>query len=987
MVDLPQVPRRFVTTEMPDSRLTGADIAGSSMAIARALQQGGQAAASIAADYEKAIDTTKVTRYLDEAQNQALKLQVAANGDSEIFKKSWDAYLKQSTKKLPAKYRAEYESKLINLGGETYRSIFADAANRAGKIALDAMDTRIGSLVGEMTDLARSGQTNGEDFRVRRAELDDLLKQKTENRLIAYSPESEAADRSKYEDQFVGAAVTGELETVYARDGLGAAQKRAQEFYNDNSDGLDKVKKLKAINEGLKSVRALYATDAEGRRQLRSDADTVIAQLRDGVEDPDSSLVTDLMATADSLGDPTTRMKLTTAREIARLNPMKAMPLDQQLNYLGSIGQGGPVDLGRAQASIAGIESGGRYDILGPVLDNGDRAYGKYQVMGSNIPTWTKDALGRAMTPEEFLKDPAAQDAVFNKVFGSYVERYGNVADAASAWFTGRPLKEGAGARDVLGTTGAGYVRQFLAGYGGGTDAGYVKGVIPEIRANVKAGLTDALSRANDTLKRDQPLDPSEIRDLIDAARIVDDAGVYDQVQETITRSGTVSAMLGQPVADQAAVVDALRAPGPKGEEKIRLAALQQAEQTSARMAAALKDDPRGLGIELGLIKPGAPIDAGNIAAPAAPVARGPETTQLGERVGEMKLVEAQSGSGPLPLLQPGEAKAIGDAIAAGQGGGAYAALMGVDTDHMMATIKLDPIRDGIRGAARSNDPAKFGPAMQFLDVAWGRSPREVEATFGSDTVDLLQDWQATLRYATPEEQAKAMQVRGDPQYQERRKRLMGDGRTLARKETMASLIGDFDQPGVFNAPRAPIDEMTRDTFLSDYEGLFAQRYASTLDAGVARDQAVARMKNIWQRSDTNGGRLMMYPPELTYKSIGGSHDWMRETLDADLERQIGFKPQDYTIIADRQTQADIDAGKPASYTIAVVAPDTGEAVMLTDPSRPGTLLRYAWDASAAVAKSRTDFLAARAATPRAPQGEPPPRQPYDWITPYTGAQ
>src|SRR5688500_8767678 len=50
--------------------------------------------------------------------------------------------------------------------------------------------------------------------------------------------------------------------------------------------------------------------------------------------------------------------------------------------------------LARRQA-IAGIESGGRYNAIGPRTKNGDRAYGKYQVMGNNVPVWTKAALGR----------------------------------------------------------------------------------------------------------------------------------------------------------------------------------------------------------------------------------------------------------------------------------------------------------------------------------------------------------------------------------------------------------------------------------------------------------------------------------------------------------------------------------------------------------------------------------------------------------------
>ena len=112
-------------------------------------------------------------------------------------------------------------------------------------------------------------------------------------------------------------------------------------------------------------------------------------------------------------------------------------------------------------ASIRSLESSGNYSALGPLLSTGDRAYGAYGIMGSNIGPWSMSALGRSLTPDQFLSDPSAQDAIFQKIFGGYLSRFGNANDAASAWFTGRPLSAGAGASDIFGTTGQSYVDQF----------------------------------------------------------------------------------------------------------------------------------------------------------------------------------------------------------------------------------------------------------------------------------------------------------------------------------------------------------------------------------------------------------------------------------------------------------------------------------------------------------------------------------------------
>jgi len=112
--------------------------------------------------------------------------------------------------------------------------------------------------------------------------------------------------------------------------------------------------------------------------------------------------------------------------------------------------------------AIQMIESGGNYQALGPVTSSGDRAYGAYQVMGANIPSWTQMATGTSLTPSQFLNNPGAQDAVFNKVFGANAARYGS-SDAASIWFSGRPLADAASRSDQLGTTTQAYVDQFNA--------------------------------------------------------------------------------------------------------------------------------------------------------------------------------------------------------------------------------------------------------------------------------------------------------------------------------------------------------------------------------------------------------------------------------------------------------------------------------------------------------------------------------------------
>jgi hypothetical protein len=126
---------------------------------------------------------------------------------------------------------------------------------------------------------------------------------------------------------------------------------------------------------------------------------------------------------------------------------------------------GGVPPAGDAAAAIAAIESGGKYDKLGPVTKTGDRAYGKYQVMGANVPQWTRAHLGQEMTPDQFLASPEAQDAVFKGQFGQYAGKYGPEG-AAKAWFAGERGMNNPNARDQLGTSVQAYADKFSRGYG-----------------------------------------------------------------------------------------------------------------------------------------------------------------------------------------------------------------------------------------------------------------------------------------------------------------------------------------------------------------------------------------------------------------------------------------------------------------------------------------------------------------------------------------
>lgn len=118
--------------------------------------------------------------------------------------------------------------------------------------------------------------------------------------------------------------------------------------------------------------------------------------------------------------------------------------------------------------AIASIESAGSgdYSAVGPTHPKLGRALGRYQIMEANIGPWSREVLGREVTPEEFIANPQLQDAIFDGKFGGYVQQFGPEG-AAQAWFAGPGGVGKMDRQDSLGTSVAEYTQKFSSALGG----------------------------------------------------------------------------------------------------------------------------------------------------------------------------------------------------------------------------------------------------------------------------------------------------------------------------------------------------------------------------------------------------------------------------------------------------------------------------------------------------------------------------------------
>jgi hypothetical protein len=113
-------------------------------------------------------------------------------------------------------------------------------------------------------------------------------------------------------------------------------------------------------------------------------------------------------------------------------------------------------------AAIRKIESTNRYHVTANA-GRGRTALGAYQVLDTNLASWSRAALGREVGKAEFLRSPHLQDRIFHHRFSHYVKKYGPHG-AARAWLGGEGAARSGGgeAADRFGSTPASYADKFI---------------------------------------------------------------------------------------------------------------------------------------------------------------------------------------------------------------------------------------------------------------------------------------------------------------------------------------------------------------------------------------------------------------------------------------------------------------------------------------------------------------------------------------------
>lgn len=268
---------------------------------------------------------------------------------------------------------------------------------------------------------------------------------------------------------------------------------------------------------------------------------------------------------------------------------------------------------------------------------------------------------------------------------------------------------------------------------------------------------------------------------------------------------------------------------------------------------------------------------------------------------------------------------------------------------------------NALRGMLASGDKQKIIASLSAMDALYRNNPRAFEREFDDATTRAVIKYGADSAMKTTEEIVRPFIEALDPtKAKARQERLEVADKALKKVniETVRSAMDTSWLP--FSNPDAPVDAVQQQVLVNDYSGLVRDFFADGADEGKAQEMAAKKLALNWGQSVVNGGRLTRNPPEKYFPAVNGSHDWMREHLEAELvkmgqsivaqrgaARATRAKP--YMVMADTTTLNEISAGRSPTYAVLVQNND-GQYDLI--PKR----FDFSAAAQEATAKARAEF-------------------------------
>jgi muramidase (phage lysozyme) len=927
--------------------------------------------------YNAAVKVGTVAQNGNVMSQELAQLHAKYPTDHEAFKAASDTFIQTHAQALGGPIGQAVMSEGRQLQTQHLNSIVNTAATNDVQNQKVSITQQIADQRDTLTGLARQpGGTDTPEFRQGIEKFNLLQDSLGANPLFKTPPEMIDREKKNTAAFLQGEALVAHVDNTFTKRGKVEAQKELQGLLTDPN--LREVDRSRLYTQGLSRLGYLTADAKEkidaGKKDV-AELETNLAGNKIKAEDPAVAMAT--QAAVDR-GDPQSAQRINAAAVVQRqMRGVQSLPDAVKNEVLGIthspvVNQSVPPE-GRALLDkIASTESAGRYNVRyggkgdqtfqgygdhpriaepitsGPDVGKTSSAAGRYQFIGS---TW--DAQAKKLGLKDF--SPANQDAAA-----------WDLAQTEYKTKTGKDLSQALrnGDSDVLPSLSG----QWSSLPGGRQPAGG-GGRMMAPAANGGPGFTYAdvqrnpflLSAYVRTLAADEDLrvqsakqtatsigkaldaglipSPQSVAEVRQAAQMypqkMGPAG--DELEGRLT--GGQLAALPQEQHDQ--VIAAYKAASDGQDvhhQNIAAAALKQDTDQKQRLA----DHPYQEAETRGWIaQPAMPIDPGQPDGIPAALA---QRAVLSARIGGM------NHTPPPPLLDKDEMPKLHAALQGPQGGVLLAGIsQALKPQEMDSLLEQKGFVDSVTGMMSSKDPSRMTQAMAFVDKYWRDNAANAETKFGAAAVTKLQAWQGLADSFSPTEMAERLNASDDPSTVAARKVAEKAANSETEKLTPADMAYKMGTSwgipvlsSVANVvtgatPAVPFDSIKGGQMVADYKATYTALRTYGVDADKASDLAVKRLGTSWGVSAAAGNQVMKNPPERSYPQIGRSHDWIQSDLTAWIEgkagkqfsaahrsaEMVGMSGEDRNwsiagMISDGQTQAEIVAGKPPSYQVAI---------------------------------------------------------------------
>jgi hypothetical protein len=408
-----------------------------------------------------------------------------------------------------------------------------------------------------------------------------------------------------------------------------------------------------------------------------------------------------------------------------------------------------------------------------------------------------------------------------------------------------------------------------------------------------------------------------------------------------------------------------------QGADPVQYETVKRLQDGIQQDAQTWKKDPLSIGVATKAIDPLHQIDTGNPQVAA---------NEFAARDAKLKILQGSGrGVGPASVLTENEGETLKTALVQGDPAAAGALLSGMQQtlspENLKATMASEPMKEALSGMIRSRDPARMTAGFAALDRYWNMDSWGFKAAFGEGTLNHLQAWQGLKDSFTAPEIAERLNKSEDPSIAKGRSDLKELAETEMKTWAPADVAyqigsGWWGVGRITGAtPSVPTDLVTQRELVHDFGDTYKALRTYGVDPDKAKELAAKRVKAEWGPSPAAGNQVMKYPPESYYKPVDGSHSWISESLR---DTVTAIKGPDVVqmgetaegpfyrtkwamkgLVADSQTQAEIAAGKPPSYRVAI---DTGSGMteFLSDPKSGRQ--RWGFNRDSYVAESEKRF-------------------------------